>query len=100
MAINRRLRLVHRALALPLLPHKHQETEFCQGCVNPDHTLKTQDIEELGAVYYTLIEPDLICNALSLSERNSAVLPAATFDGRGAHRVFVVRRQDCKTARS
>ena len=71
MALDRQLHPVHRALALLLLPHKHQETEFCQRPVNPDHTLKTQGIEGLGAVYYTLIEPDLLGHALRLSERKS-----------------------------
>lgn len=92
MALNMQLRPVHRALALPLSPQKHQKLSFCQGPANQDYTLKTQGIEGLGAAYYNLIEPDLIGHALSQGKGDIVVSPDVLFNGRDAHCVSVVRK--------
>lgn len=39
-----------------------------QGRVNTNHTLETQGISGLGEVYYNLMEPDIIAEALRRKE--------------------------------
>ena len=67
-----------------------------QGRVNPDQTLETQGIEGLGKVYYNLIEPDLIGEALcrsegTLGQGGTLLVSTGKFTGRSPNDKHVVR---------
>src|SRR5210317_196205 len=66
------------------------------GRVNPDFRLEDQGIEGLGAVYYNLIEPDLIQSALSRGEGNlgkggAFLVTTGKFTGRSPKDKHVVK---------
>ncbi|SES04176.1 phosphoenolpyruvate carboxykinase (ATP) [Tranquillimonas rosea] len=66
------------------------------GRVNPEHTLETQGLTELGAVHYNLIEPALVEQALARGEgelgRGGAFLvTTGKHTGRSPKDKFVVR---------
>ncbi|MGI9388623.1 MAG: phosphoenolpyruvate carboxykinase [Boseongicola sp.] len=67
-----------------------------QGRVNPDQTLEAQGIKGLGSVYYNLIEPDLIRQALCLGEGTlgqggTLLVTTGKFTGRSPDDKHVVR---------
>ena len=69
------------------------------GRVNPDFRLEDQGINGLGAVYYNLIEPDLIQYALARDEGNlgkggAFLVTTGKFTGRSPKDKHVVRTAD------
>ncbi|MEP6019888.1 MAG: phosphoenolpyruvate carboxykinase [Paracoccaceae bacterium] len=67
-----------------------------QGRVNPNFQLEDQGIKGLGSVYYNLIEPDLIQEALSrnegqLGQGGTFLVTTGTFTGRSPKDKHVVK---------
>ncbi|MEM9584472.1 MAG: phosphoenolpyruvate carboxykinase [Pseudomonadota bacterium] len=69
-----------------------------KGRVNPDHTLDTQGITELGDVYYNYLEPALIEDALkrgegTLGKGGAFLVTTGSHTGRSPKDKFVVRTE-------
>ncbi|MEP6267892.1 MAG: phosphoenolpyruvate carboxykinase (ATP), partial [Paracoccaceae bacterium] len=69
-----------------------------QGRVNPKFQLADQGIKELGSVYYNLIEPDLIEEALSrnegqLGQGGTFLVTTGAFTGRSPKDKHVVKTE-------
>jgi len=67
-----------------------------QGRVNTNHTLETQGISGLGEVYYNLMEPDIIAEALrrkegALGQGGTFLVSTGKFTGRSPNDKHVVR---------
>ncbi|MBT8458641.1 MAG: phosphoenolpyruvate carboxykinase (ATP), partial [Boseongicola sp.] len=67
-----------------------------RGRVNTNHTLETQGITGLGEVYYNLMEPDVITQALrrgegELGQGGTFLVSTGKFTGRSPDDKHVVR---------